>query len=483
MRSQRTLAMLATAILAGSGAANALAQTPSTEQQLKDMSSKIDQLRSDYEKQIADLREAQARLVAETARQSSTPPAAPVTPATSAAPSEFVRVGSFPGSSRIPGTDTSIRVGGFARLDMVKDLNGGESGSVGLTQNTPFSNTPAASRKGFFNMNARQSRLYVRSQTDTEKLGTVTAYVEGDFYGAGGSETATNSSAFRLRHAYLEAGPILAGQTWSNLLDLASLPETLDFSGGNGPLQGIRAGQLRYTAKFAGGTQQFSIAAENPESDVFGTVATTMSAAVGSTNAQTLDTAPDITAKYIISGSWGRVTVGGLARHLVFNNVGGAALNGFNGSSSTNTFAVVSQGRINTFGDDSFQYTVGSGSGIARYIVGSVNNVGAALEDGKLHGIREQAYAVSYTHAWVPGWRSNLVWGQISSDLPHPYVPLETADRISALYANLIWSPVKSSTVGLEYERSEVKNDAVATATASNRGHNNRLDISLQYGF
>ena len=474
-------------------ATSSMAQpTSSTADPVQALSRKIDQMKADYERQINELREQQAKLLAQqpVARETPLPPGAipapqttPVPPATSASQPEVVRAGDFPGSIKIPGTNTSFKVGGFARLDVVNDFGGGEFGAIGLTQLTPFNDTPASTRKGFYNMNARESRVYVKAQTATDRFGPVTAYVEGDFEGAGGTEAVTNSTAFRLRHAYVDVGPWLAGQTWSSLLDLPSLPETLDFSGGNGPLQGIRASQLRYTARWADGTQQFALAAENPEADVFGTVATTATAGVGPTNTQTLDKAPDITAKYTLSGTWGRMTLGALGRHLVFNNTGGAAVGGFTGASSVNTFAFVSQGRINTFGNDSFQYTVGGGDGIGRYIVGTVNNTGAVLENGKLHGIHQFAYSTSYTHVWAPGWRSNLIWGSIIADLPHPYVTIETPRRISALYANLIWSPIPASLVGLEFERSEVKNDATPTPTASNRGQNSRLQASFSYGF
>ncbi len=471
--SRHTYAMLCgVAAVACLSHAGARAEDAGTDARLRDLAQKIEQMRADYERQIDDLRQQQAKLGAE---QAARPAAAPPSP-------DVVVKGELPGSFRIPGTNTSLKIGGYARLDVVKDFNGGESGAIGLPQTTPFGGSAASTRKGYFNENARQSRFYLRTLTQTD-YGPVTAYLEGDFLGAGGSEGITNSSALRLRHAYVEAGPFLAGQTWTNLVDLASLPETLDFYGGNGPMQGVRAGQLRYTAKWAGGTQQFSVSAENPEADIFGTVTTVMSAASSPTNTQTLDTAPDITVKYALSGGWGRVTLGGLARHLVFNNTGGAALNGFTGADSVNTFAVVSQGRINTFGADSIQYAVASGDGVARYILGTVNNSSAAIVDNQLKGIHERALSVGYTRVWAPTWRSNLIWGQVDARLPHPAVAASNPSRVSAIYANLIWAPIPLSLVGLEFEHSEVRNDTVATAALSNRGSNNRLQASFQYGF
>src|SRR6266849_10069986 len=47
--------------------------------------------------------------------------------------------------------------------------------------------------------------------------GNMTTFIEGDFFGADGNETVTNSNGFRIRHAYGTLGNFLAGQYWTNL--------------------------------------------------------------------------------------------------------------------------------------------------------------------------------------------------------------------------------------------------------------------------
>jgi hypothetical protein len=487
------------ALVALSGSA-AMAQESATDAKLRELSEKIERMRVESDRQIAQLQEQQKQLEAlrnAVLAPTPAPPAIPgvvpaargvaPTPLTTPVPAanepapEYVMKGTLPGSFRVPGTDTSIKIGGFARLDIVKDFGGGSFGAIAIPSLVPFGGSAQASRKGYFNENARESRLYVRTQTDTS-YGPVMTYIEGDFIGAGGNETVTNSSAFRIRQAYLEAGPWLAGQTWTNFVDLGSYHETIDFAGGQGNVQGIRDGQLRYTQRW-GTTQQLSIALENPESDIFGTVVTTEAAASSPTSTTTLDTAPDVNARYQLTGDWGRISLGAMARHLVFNNTGGAPINGFVGGTGVTAYQWALQGKVNTFGKDSIQYSLAGGAGVGRYLLGSVSNTAAVIENGRLKAIQEVGATVSYQHFWTPTLRSNLIYGQVKSDLPHPYVPLTTPNKVAVVFANLIWSPVPSSLIGVEWERGMVENDSVSTPASSNHGSNNRLLTSFQYGF
>lgn len=498
-RNSRRVTWGAAALVALSGS-SAMAQESATDAKLRALSEQIERMRVASERQLAQLQEQQKQLDAlRSAVLTPTPPPPPIpgvvpvargvapTPLTTPVPAanepapEFVMKGSLPGSFRVPGTDTSIKVGGFARLDVVKDFGGGANGAIMIPSLIPFAGSAQSTRKGYFNENARQSRLYVRTQTDTS-YGPVNTLIEGDFIGAGGNETVTNSSAFRIRQAFVEVGPWLAGQTWTNFVDLYSYPETIDFAGGQGNVQGIRDAQLRYTQRW-GTTQQLSVALENPESDIFGTVATTESAASSPTSATTLDNAPDVNARYVFSGDWGRVSLGAMARHLVLNNTGGTAINGFVGGAGVTAYQWAVQGKVNTFGKDSIQYSLASGAGIGRYLLGSVNNTAAVIENGELKAISERGLTASYQHFWTPTLRSNLVYGVVKLDLPHPYVPLTTPSKVSAIFANLIWSPVAGSMIGLEWEHGMIENDSVDTPKLSNRGSNNRLLTSFQYGF
>jgi hypothetical protein len=156
--------------------------------------------------------------------------------------------GSFPRSFLIPGTDTSIRVGGFADLTMDYWFKGGPAngnvtttvGSTGQLQVVPLNIhgqtvpgfpspgnvVPAnvqASRGHVFSMSPRESRLNVETRTPTS-YGEARTFIEIDFAGANAFSTqnltqVSNGLVPRLRFAYGTLGGFLAGQAESNFRD------------------------------------------------------------------------------------------------------------------------------------------------------------------------------------------------------------------------------------------------------------------------
>jgi hypothetical protein len=114
--------------------------------------------------------------------------------------------GEFPGSFKLPGTDTSLGFHGYAKLDIIRDLNAFQGDTVSFPA-IPLDGTAAARRQGATRLQARQSRFNIETRTPTE-YGTLRTLIEGDFFGAGRNEFTSNSSAFRLRHAYGELGPV-----------------------------------------------------------------------------------------------------------------------------------------------------------------------------------------------------------------------------------------------------------------------------------
>ncbi|HEY2533683.1 MAG TPA: hypothetical protein VGJ20_38125 [Xanthobacteraceae bacterium] len=70
----------------------------------------------------------------------------------------LLSVGEFPGSFMIPGTNTSIGFHGYAKLDIIHDLNAFQGDSVSFPA-IPLDGTAAAQRQGATRLNARQSRF------------------------------------------------------------------------------------------------------------------------------------------------------------------------------------------------------------------------------------------------------------------------------------------------------------------------------------
>ena len=109
----------------------------------------------------------------------------------------------LPGLSiRIPGTDTQVRLYGFAKLSGWYDLNARNQTDAPTAQTIPLADSRAAMQGGDFGMTARFSRVGMDTRTLTS-WGRLETRIEGDF---GGGSPTSNNAVFRLRQAWGELG-------------------------------------------------------------------------------------------------------------------------------------------------------------------------------------------------------------------------------------------------------------------------------------
>jgi hypothetical protein len=205
--------------------------------------------------------------------------------------------GSFPRSFLIPGTDTSIRVGGEIRevLDywfQNGQTNGSQNTTVGdngqaLSQSLdvhgqtvpglPNAGSLAPVQvnhsrgNGIFQQSPRESKLNVETRTPTA-YGEARTFMEFDWAGSNNFSSnqllsVSDNLIPRLRYAYGTIGGFLAGQANSNFSDSDANPETLDFGGDVGQSGVVRIPQVRYTYAGAWGSA-WSVALETPQTDV-----------------------------------------------------------------------------------------------------------------------------------------------------------------------------------------------------------------------
>jgi len=420
-------------------------------------------------------------------------------------------VKSPPGTFLIPGTNTTLKIGGYVKLDIVDDVAGANlNGQVVDLQSIPLNGTPQARRTGSLNFSARQSRVNVGTSTPTE-YGPLNSFVEGDFYGSNSTAVETNSASFRLRQAYAELGPVLFGQSWTVFDDVEAIPETLDFGGPAGVAYGLRQPQLRYTADF--GTDGKLLAAlENPEGDFLGADHGTFVPAGSTTSTRVLNQVPDITARYTIKPSWGRISVGGVVREIHLDTGGTAQT--FQGPTKSFTYAGeattwggggVADLQIPTFGKDTLTFWAEGGPGLGRYQLQSQDEVfaqgispfgatnanpgDAAVLDsrGQLHAITALGGNVWYRHYWTDKLRSNITYGRTYHDNPSAYLPVNTVSELQSLHANLIWSPIPQTNFGAEYIYGSLKLDGQTAANTAlgygSQGTMHRVQFSAQYQF
>jgi hypothetical protein len=207
-----------------------------------------------------------------------------------AAPSVPSLGGSFPRSFLIPGTDTSIRIGGFVDYTALYFLQGANSGNPGApTSNAGqngnlngvpvgqmfvpgLGNVPQATNhsrgNGIFESAPDQSRIDIETRTPTA-WGEARTFFSWDFAGTNNFSRQTlqqdggDSRVPRLRFAYGTLGGFLAGQALSNFSDADADTESMEFGGAMGSTGGQRTPQVRYTLAGPWGSA-FSVSAEQP---------------------------------------------------------------------------------------------------------------------------------------------------------------------------------------------------------------------------
>jgi hypothetical protein len=223
--------------------------------------------------ELADLRANQELLQRRLDQLSQAAPGAAPAPS---GPGSPVVAGSFPRSFLIPGTDTSIRIGGEATGRVTRFWqgvspstalfgNGGAfldrtngGGGTGNLQSIPLDNhataNPARSRsqQTFFSGNASRVFLDVRTPSP---WGEVKAYIEWDWAQTptnqlGTSFTVTSNFSNRFRKGYAALGGLLVGQNSGTMVDNDSEAELIDFGGDTAVNGRSRIPQVRYT--FAG---------------------------------------------------------------------------------------------------------------------------------------------------------------------------------------------------------------------------------------
>src|SRR5712671_8203137 len=242
--------------------------------------------------ELADLR-ANQELLQRRLDQLSQAPAAPagtgygIPGAYGTAPTPGVPMagGSFPRSFLIPGTDTSIRVGGQITevldywlqngpangiqsttlstngnlqgqtLDIhgqaIPGLTVGQAGVTAVPGRPGFGTPPAqvnhSRGSGIFLQSPRETRFNVETRTPTA-WGEARTFLEWDFAGCTSFSCATlthvgDNLALRFRYAYGTLGGFLAGQANSNFSDPDANGEVLDFGGPIGQAGLVRVPQ------------------------------------------------------------------------------------------------------------------------------------------------------------------------------------------------------------------------------------------------
>ncbi|HEU0202182.1 MAG TPA: DcaP family trimeric outer membrane transporter [Burkholderiaceae bacterium] len=364
---------------------------------------------------------------------------------------DAVTVGDIPGSFRLPGSETSIRLYGHAEAHVIHDIKASSPDDI-FTDLTfqPLDN--AGEREGKTKLTAQSSRFGIETSTPTSQ-GTFNTKIETDFY----SYTAGNRNRLRLRHAYGEYAGFLVGQTWSTFMDLDNLPETVDFNGAIGSPFSRRT-MIRYTyndPKVA----KFTVALEDPE-DQFG---------AGSSNERT----PQLVARVDKSFDWGSVNVRLLSheKRSATETERGMGY-GVGGNYKITDKDLVMAQYAYVEGDFDHQY------GSNAYVIDPVTG---AITLDKNHGL-----IVGYAKTFTERLRGTLVYGMNRSKGDAAVFTAASAagggfppanKRLQQLFVNVIYSPIKNIELGAEYIH------GIRKTFSGDKGTMSRIDVMGRYSF
>jgi outer membrane DcaP-like protein len=359
-----------------------------------------------------------------------------------AASNGAVTGGSMPGSFKLPGSDTSIKLGGYVKFDAIySNLTQGVD-AVANQQTVDSAipvgpnGSPTENKKGQLTFHARQTRLNLATSTPTG-YGDLSTFVEGDFFGADGNESVTNSNGFRIRHAYGALGGLLAGQYWTNFFDENAYVETVDFGGPVGEIF-IRQAQLRWTQAFE--TGEWSASLENPES-LFAVSGAPLTAGSATPLRSDRDHYPDITGRLKSKNGFGTFNAALMARNIRIDSPTAADAKWGGAISLT---AVIPAGK------DDFRADFNVGNAIGRYQLSGFFPDGYVDTTGKVRLAQARSAYAAYRHFWSSTLRSSLILGASGTDTPGGGTFNGFNKSARSAHLNLIFSPVPRVNLGME---------------------------------
>jgi len=394
------------------------------------------------------------------------PVVAPLPAASAEAPKKdsppVVTAGDVKATIKIPGTDTSIGVGGYVKLDALYSSTSMGNNMYGNQRLEPSEipvNPLGKGNEDQLTLHAKESRFWLKSFTPSS-WGNMNTYVEIDFFGDPGAYTYTP----RLRHAYGSLGNFLAGQTWSTFLNSQALADTLDNNTSVGSLLTLRQPQVRWTQPFTVDNlpMEWQASLEAPRSRIWDT----------STNAMTTVTSshyPDIVARLNFYPSWGNLSLAALGRQVQY------APNSKEPEKSVWGSAVSAAGKINTSGPDNLRFMLNYGNAMGRYDENNFFADATFNQQGDIELITSYSGMLAYQHWWDKAWRSNVEYGIAYADQPG-FAALAN-QQTQSVHANLLWSPMLQTTIGLEYIY------ANRELTNHQNGELHRLQFSTRFNF
>lgn len=337
-----------------------------------------------------------------------------------------------------------LKFGGFIKVSTALSTKGtnGIDDALGLyNADLLFADESKGSR---FGINAKETRLYIKYTQDNTQLGSITGYIEGNFGVDGNNDGNTlesygsSNSRFVLRHAYIDVGNFLIGQTFSTFLDPVSAPDVIDY-GGNAASVFARQPQIRFT--YNSGLLTLRLAVENPTSNLgFNLI----------TDDQRL---PDFVARMDLDNDIGHFSIAGILRELRIDNESYEANTLTGGIAMTGSIPII-RNKLSIMG----QYIYG---GIGHYGAFSAFADGIILIDAEgeryidplnFHGVTGAVtihWNDKFRSNFVGSWAKNLDPGQNTQTLGTDH----SIEEVKSIHVNLFYQLTNDLSFGIEYKK------------------------------
>ena len=412
---------------------------------------------------------------------------------------DYVSGGDFPGSFKLPGSDSSMAFYGFMKADYHHNFGPlrifGPSLAVPAFQ--PLRGSAGATNTGQtnFRFNASQFNVETRTPSEYGEIRTLLQFdwFETDFDGNNNNST-VNEIRSGLRLAQASVGPWTVGQQWTVFTDLSQYAETADWENINsGPI--CRCPSLTYADSLGGGWS-FGVSIVDPvtqidldmgnsslESDSDAAPGAASSAALVRNNTGM----PDIQANIKYAQDWGHIFLSGQVRRVSYTaddaiagGVTGSQLRTATGKaedSLTGWGFTVGLALNDPFGlhpRDNFYTNVTYGEGMRGIIDLSLFNNGLGHEatldpfTGDLDANSNFALILRYQHWWTDTIRSSVIWGLVRNSPGNDFDSIGTIRRTMSGFHNLFWSPVPRLNLGIEWEFTHARAKGFGTLDGNN---------------
>jgi hypothetical protein len=333
----------------------------------------------------------------------------------------------------IPGSQTMLRIGGFARTDVIHDFEPAGNTAKFVTSSIPTGANPGNDNT---NISIAPSRINIELRSNTS-YGPLRIFYENDFLG-GPNSTPT----YRLRHFYGQWVNLLVGQTFTAWRDVDAIPDTVDFQGPTSVILRFNP-QIRYTYQISS-AHLVAASVEQPNTEIPGTI----TAPAGTVDIRATSPYPDFVLKYRYEHEAFHIQTAWLLR----------SLGGFAGASAEQQVfgwgGMISASAM-VFGRDHIMFQANFGEGTARYIqdLGSGSGLDVGLTaTGRLVALPAYGAYVAYQHFWAERWRSTATYGFFkvnTTDLaPTSTNPTPLYSSTQYAEANLMYSPGHGFTIG-----------------------------------